>query len=298
MKGCNHRQVLRRGIIVPLFIFIFLCLLTCGCSVSEKKGDPKFIEDGIGQYNTGNYKEALWSFERYLIEDETSPTAAYAWGWKAVTYEALDKPDQALPCIEKAIAINPNDADFWRAKERFLLALDRDTEAAEAGRRAASLESTGSPAPTTSPSITTTTPSVTTSLTPSKFTDKDRMYLGMTQTQRAILYNLSLEASTLPPAAYQAHGSRFQQMALSYLNETEKIVPDDPYLHRSWELYRDALHNYALVGVYEEEAGVFFGKNDFTSMAGALQRTVEAMQGGNTNLTLMQQQIDESGIEG
>lgn len=298
MKEQGAPQVMQHRILLPLFILLIFCLLACGCSGSEKKGNPKFIEDGIELYNNGNYKDALWSFERYLIEDETSPTAAYAWGWKAVTYEALDKSDQALDCIDKAIAIQPNDADFWRAKERFLTDLGRTSEAAEAGRRAAALESASSPTSTTTPPVTAPVTTATPSITPSMFTDRDRAYVVMTRTQTAVLYNLSQETTTLAPAAYQAHGSRFRQMSLSFLNETEKNVPDDSHLHRSWELYRDALRNFARAGEYEEGAGAFFEKNDFVSMATSLQRTVEAMQEGNANLTLMQQQIDESGIEG
>lgn len=290
-------QVTQHRILLPIFLLLIFFLLICGCSGSEKKGNPKFIENGIELYNNGNYKDALWSFERYLIEDETSPTAAYAWGWKAVTYEALDRSDQALYCIEKAIAIQPNDADFWRAKERFLTDLGRSSEAAEAGRRAAALESASSPPSTTTQPVTAKVTTATPSITPSRFTDRDRAYEVMTRTQTAVLDNLSQETINLAPAAYRAHGSRFRQTSLSYLNETDKNVPDDPHLHRSWELYRDALRNFARAGEYEEESGAFFEKNDFASMAASLQRTVEAMQGGNANLTLMQQQIDESGIE-
>jgi tetratricopeptide (TPR) repeat protein len=165
-----------------------LFIITCGNSGSGRRGDPKFIDDSIEQYNLGNYNDALRSFERFFIEDETSPTAAYSRAWKAIAYEALDKPDHALLCVEKALTIKPDDADFWKAKERFLFASNKDTEAAKVGRKTASLETGMLPSTTTSLPLTNATPTTTTTLIYSRFTEQDRLYLAITQTQITIPY--------------------------------------------------------------------------------------------------------------
>jgi tetratricopeptide (TPR) repeat protein len=272
-------------------ILLLALILCCGCS-SPSNGDPRFIEEGIAQYNEGNYKDALWSFERYLINDESSPTAAYAWGWKGITYEELGNYDQALQCIERALALRPNDADLWRAKERVLNALGRTGEAAEAGRRAAQL-GTGELIPPTTPTITTIP---VTSPTPSPFTAADWTFAYLVKNQTAILSQVSGEAASLPPSEYSAHGARFRKVAEEYSVVIEKNTPIDADLLQARTYYQQALRHFADAGTSEEEAGIWFEKNNYTGMGMALNQTVGSMIAGNENLTLAQEWMDRSGI--
>ncbi|MDD1675803.1 MAG: tetratricopeptide repeat protein [Methanomicrobiales archaeon] len=277
------------GIVVCVTLLV---TLSCGCS-SEQQGDQKYIEQGIAQYNEGRFNDALWSFERYLITDENSTTASYAWAWKGITYEELGKYDQALSCIDRALRIRPEDPEVWRAKERILLHLGRNEEAAQAGKIAASLAG-----PSATLSFTPTFTAVTTSPAPtvSRFTERDRSYIRETKNQTLQLSTLSLQAANLTPSDYRSHGALFQSTANTFLKEVEKSKPDDPDLIRSWEYYRDALRQFSQAGMSEEQAGKDFAANDFAAMTESLHRTVQFMEEGNANLTLSAESIDRSGF--
>jgi tetratricopeptide (TPR) repeat protein len=277
-----------------IFILVGIVLLTtfsCGCA-GEEKGNEKYIQEGINQYNAGNYKDALWSFERYLIDDENSTTAGYAWGWKGITYEELEKYDQALNCIDRAIHISPNDPNLWRARQRILLQLDRVEEAAWAGQKAASLEN---PSLTPLPTFTTLPPSPT--LTPSPFTEMDRNFVMRARNQTERLSELASQASVLTPDEYGTHGALFQTTATRFLQEIEKIPPDHALLIQSWNHYRDALRGFGEAGLREERAGEDFEANNFTAMSTALQEAVGFMAEGNAELAEMMELIDQSGFD-
>jgi tetratricopeptide (TPR) repeat protein len=274
-----------------LFILVSIVLLTsllCGCT-SENKGNEKYIQDGINQYNAGNYKDALWSFERYLIDDENSTTAGYAWGWKGITYEELERYDQALTCIDRAIQINPDDPNLWRARQRILLQLGRDEEAAWAGQKAASLEN---PPLSPLPTFTTLPPSPTPTLSP--FTEMDRTFVVRARNQTEELSELASRASTLAPNEYGTHGTLFRTTADRFLQEIEKIRPDHALLIQSWNHYQNALRGFRDAGLCEEQAGKDFEANNFTAMSASLQEAAGFMGEGNAELAEMMDWIDQS----
>jgi tetratricopeptide (TPR) repeat protein len=277
-----------------LFALMGLLLLTafiCGCA-GEQKGNVRYIQDGIDQYNAGNYKDALWSFERYLIDDENSSTAGSAWGWKGITYEELGKYEQALTCIDRAIQINPNDPALWRARQRILLELGRTDEAAWAGQKAASLEN-----PSLSPLPTLTTPSPSPTPTPSPFTAGDRAFVALARNQTGQLSELASQASTLSPSEYRTHGALFKTTAGRYLQDIQKVRPDHTLLIQSWNRYRDALQRFREAGAYEEQAGADFEENNFTAMGASLQEAIRFMEEGNADLAQALDGIDQSGFD-
>ncbi|MDD1679017.1 MAG: tetratricopeptide repeat protein [Methanomicrobiales archaeon] len=286
-KQRSGQPVILCGIIIG---FLLLTAFISGCT-SEQKGNVKYIQDGIDQYNAGNFKDALWSFERYLIDDENSTTAGFAWGWKGITYEELGKYDQALTCIDRAIQITPDDPVLWKARQRILLQLGRPDEAAWAEQKAASLQN---PSASPLPTFTTLPPSPTPTLSP--FTERDRTYVTLARNQTARLSELSLQASTLAPSEYQAHGSLFSSTTNRFSLEVERAKPDDLLLIQSWRQYQDALRRFSKAGAYEEQAGKDFAANNFTGMSTSLQDTVLCMEEGNTALTLTMELIDQSGF--
>jgi tetratricopeptide (TPR) repeat protein len=288
MIAGTERQATLIFIIMGIFI---LSALSCGCA-SEQKGNQKYIEEGIDQYNAGNFNDALWSFERYLIDDENSTTAGYAWAWKGITYEELGKYDQALTCIDRAIQINPGDPEMWRARARILQQLGRTDEAVWAEQKAASLEN-----PSLTPLPTFTTVPASPSPTVSPYTVRDRNFVTMAHNQTTRLSELALQASALTPAEYQTHGALFRSTVNGFMREAAVGKPDHPALIQSWERYQDALQQFGEAAAYEEQAGKDFAANNFTAMSDSLQETIHCMEEGNANLTLMTEFIDQSGFE-
>jgi tetratricopeptide (TPR) repeat protein len=277
----------------PIFLLIAFMLLTaifCGCA-SEQKGNVQYIHDGIEQYNAGNYNDALWSFERYLIDDENSTTAGYAWGWKGITYEELEKYDQALTCIDRAIQIRPDDPTLWTARQRILLELGRPDEAEWAGQKAANLEN-----PSLSPLPPFTTPPLSPSPTASPFSERDRDFVLLVRDQTAQLAELTSRAASRSPSEYRIHGAMFQATANRFLQDVKKFSPDDPVLIQSWRRYQESLRQFGEAGAREEQAGKDFEANNYTAMNDSLQETVLLMEEGNANLSLVMELIDQSGF--
>ncbi|MDD1673836.1 MAG: hypothetical protein LUP99_05455 [Methanomicrobiales archaeon] len=139
-----QRRTVRRIWTVPsLYLFILLyCILlvtlACGCS-NNQKGNQKYIDEGIAQYNNQKYDLAIINFDLYLSEDNTSIDAARAYAWQGVSYEELGNFNRALQCLDNATRIKQDEPTIWRAKERVFLEMGRNEEAAFAGRKAARL---------------------------------------------------------------------------------------------------------------------------------------------------------------
>jgi tetratricopeptide (TPR) repeat protein len=290
MRPVPTREV-RYTILFALMGLLLLTAFFSGCA-SEQKGNVKYIQDGIDQYNAGNYKDALWSFERYLINDENSSTAGSAWGWKGITYEELGKYEQALTCIDRAIQINPGDPALWRARQRVLLELGRTDEAAWAGQKAASLEN---PSLTPLPTLTTLAPSPTPTASP--FTVRDRNFVTLARNQTGELSELASQASTLSPSEYRTHGALFRTTAGRFLQDMDKVRSDHTLLIQSWDRYRDALRQFREAGAYEEQAGIDFEANNFTAMGASLQEAIRFMEEGNTDLAQTMDWIEQSGFD-
>lgn len=285
--------------IFPAILLLLLIILVCGCTSSSSKADPKLIDQGIKLYNEGKYQDALWSFERYLINDETSSMAATAWAWKGISYEELSNYEQALYCYNRAIAIQREIPQLWRSKERVLEKLGRHEEAREAAKKATELEAKQSSGyPTISPTISPTTSNNQTEPqpTPPQFSQKDYDYIAMTASQTKILSEITSGITNLSVFQYRTYGSHFKSTVDDFLTEAKATSPDNLLLRKSWESYMDALRFYSLAGQWEEIAGKGFESGNYSAGNEAMEIVAQNIEQGNSNLTLMEKFIDDSGI--
>jgi len=76
--------------------------------VSLSKRSEKFIDDGIGFYNSGKVKEAVAAFKKAVDED---PENAVAHGNLGKLYKQEGRLDSAMKCFRKALEIDPTDVD-------------------------------------------------------------------------------------------------------------------------------------------------------------------------------------------
>ena len=286
-----------RYIIQPVIVIFLILILCCGCTSSESKGDTKFIDQGIKFYNQGKYQDAALSFERYLIEDNTSTTASVVWAWKSSTYEELARYDLALYCIEQAITIQKENPTLWRSKERILEKLGRNDEAKETARIATELESKQLSVNATSLTILPTVNENQIATQPiHQFSKKDNDYITITSSQITVLSEMTKGVGDLSVSEYRSHGSQFKLSAEKFLAEVNVTSPDDPLLIKSWESYTEALKYYIIAGQWEEDAGSYFKSGNFSAGNDAIRYYAENIERGNSNLSTMEKFINDSGI--
>src|SRR5262245_17161913 len=77
---------------------------------TARKAGQKENRQGVGLYNAGRYREALACFERALPLAEKgfgkeSPQAATTLGNLSLQHQMVGRHDQALPLLERALAI-------------------------------------------------------------------------------------------------------------------------------------------------------------------------------------------------
>lgn len=96
-----------------IFLFLIILVLLTGCAKVEKLGTiMKFQVQGAHYLETGNYAKGEAIFRQAVKEDPGNAQANYYLGRFLL---ARDQGKKALPYLEKAATINPNDADhqFW-----------------------------------------------------------------------------------------------------------------------------------------------------------------------------------------
>lgn len=92
---------------------------------------------GDGLYAQKRYMEALSAYERALILD---PKDANFWSNKGAALWSLKLPEEALSAYDQALALDPKDANFWNNKGFVLRNLKRFEEALSAYDQALSLD--------------------------------------------------------------------------------------------------------------------------------------------------------------
>ncbi len=96
--------------------------------VNELSSDTiKYFNDGIDFSKRGNYLAALASFDKALAIE---PNDANVWYNRGLALRKLDKYSEAVDSYDKAIVINPNDTDAWYHRGIALLELGRITKSA------------------------------------------------------------------------------------------------------------------------------------------------------------------------
>ena len=86
------------------------------------------VQQGVALGDLGKHDEALKSYERAI---EINPNDAEAWYNKGAVLGNLGKHDEALKCFDKAIEINPNDAEAYGSLGITLLYLSQYKDAIE-----------------------------------------------------------------------------------------------------------------------------------------------------------------------
>ncbi len=81
--------------------------------------DIDFINEGLTQYNLGNYQKAL---DYWLIATELNPQSAIAWNNVGSAYIALEKWEDAVVALQKSLSIDPK---FERAQNNLSFALSK-----------------------------------------------------------------------------------------------------------------------------------------------------------------------------
>jgi Flp pilus assembly protein TadD len=79
--------------------------------------------------NTGRFDAALAAFERLSVLE---PDLSLSWTFQGMVLSNLRRPADALPMLERALALNPKDIGVWTMKVRALRMLGREPEAREA----------------------------------------------------------------------------------------------------------------------------------------------------------------------
>lgn len=69
------------------------------------------FNEGVQYYNTGNYEQALTTFQGALDKDPEQPAL---WAYVGETYDQLKRYDEAIEAYQKAIALRPNDAAYMQ----------------------------------------------------------------------------------------------------------------------------------------------------------------------------------------
>ena len=85
------------------------------------------------------HEEALQCLDKAL---ELDPRYSVAWNNKGAALVKLDRHEEALQCLDTALAIDPRDVDAWNYKGAALAMLDRHQEALQCFDQALAIDPT------------------------------------------------------------------------------------------------------------------------------------------------------------
>ncbi len=86
----------------------------------------ELVNKGFSLKNLGKYQGAIACFDRAL---EINPRDAEAWYNKGIALGSLGKPQEAIACFDRSLEINPGDAKAWYNKGIALDSLGKPQEA-------------------------------------------------------------------------------------------------------------------------------------------------------------------------
>lgn len=119
-----------------VFISVILAVL-CPQTLAQTTAQD-WIDQGVSLYSQGKYNESIQSFEKAINLD---PKNADAWYNKGVVLYNQRKFYDSLEAFNRAIEANPLDADSWYNKGSALTALGRTASADDAFAKARELGS-------------------------------------------------------------------------------------------------------------------------------------------------------------
>src|SRR5262249_35121905 len=103
----------------------------------------EILQSALGALSEGRLEEARQGCERVLAQEPNNATALH---WAAViAYQQGAAPDAVLGQVERAIALDDNEALYHNSRGAMLYALGRDLEAAESFHRAVQINDSDGP---------------------------------------------------------------------------------------------------------------------------------------------------------
>jgi Flp pilus assembly protein TadD len=102
--------------------------------------EEDWFNKGIALEDLGKYDEAIQAFDKAL---ELDPQNAEAWSEKGYALGELGKYDEAIQALDKAIELDPQNAEAWSEKGVVLELLNKTTGADAAYASANELSNTG-----------------------------------------------------------------------------------------------------------------------------------------------------------
>ncbi len=117
-----------RSHIICVILLAFCFLILVGCSSDP---DPNtstalnHMERGWRSYESGNYAQALLSFERAVNFDENLADAYNGVGWSHLSLSL--NPPLAQEAFQNAVQLDPSNADAWVGLANLLFLRHKDT---------------------------------------------------------------------------------------------------------------------------------------------------------------------------
>ena len=114
--------------IIWAILLVFCFLMLSGCSSDP---DPNtstalnHMEQGWRSYESGNYAQALLSFERAVNFDENLADAYNGVGWSHLSLSL--NPPLAQEAFQNAVQLDPSNADAWVGLANLLFLRHKDT---------------------------------------------------------------------------------------------------------------------------------------------------------------------------
>ncbi|MYC76361.1 tetratricopeptide repeat protein [Candidatus Poribacteria bacterium] len=117
---------------VTYIIYVILCasclLMLNGCSSDSEPNTSSaldYTERGWRSYESGNYAQALLSFERAINFDENLADAHNGIGWSHLSLSL--NPPLAQEAFQNAVQLDPSNADAWVGLANLLFLRHKDT---------------------------------------------------------------------------------------------------------------------------------------------------------------------------
>ena len=123
--------------IICAVILAFCCLILSSCSGDSDPNTPSavnYTEQGWRYYASGNYAQALLSFERAINFDEELADAHNGVGWSHLSLSL--NPPLAQEAFQNAVQLDTSNADAWVGLANILYLRNKETNDFRAAIRA------------------------------------------------------------------------------------------------------------------------------------------------------------------
>ena len=114
--------------IISVALLAFCCLLLSSCSSDSDPNTPSavnYTEQGWRFYESGNYPQALLSFERAINFNEALADAHNGVGWSHLSLSL--NPPLAQEAFQNAVQLDASNADAWVGLANILYLRNKDT---------------------------------------------------------------------------------------------------------------------------------------------------------------------------